>query len=398
MRTVTTPPFIHTSSSLRIIVLGYLVRGPIGGMAWCTLHFLHGLRRLGHEVLFIEDSTDSPWSCYDPVRSVFDADPTYGINYVTEVFAREGIPEGWAYWDAHTTRWLGPRARDAEATCRNADLLINISGITPLREWTTGIPRRVLIDTDPVFMQVRHLTDTSALALARQHTVFFTYGERVGRADCLMPDDGLPWRPMRQPIVIERWPSTPVPAAARFTTVMQWNSYETRQHGGRHFGMKSESFQPFLDLPNHSTAPLELAIGGKDAPREALALAGWRIVNPLEVSRWPWDYQNYIRSSAGEFGVAKHGYVTANTGAFSDRTAAFLTSGRPAIVQDTGFSEFLPTGEGLVPFTNRSEAIDALDRVMSDPIRHHRAARAIAEAHFNSDVILTRIIDIAMNG
>jgi len=387
----------RSRAALRIVVLGYLVRGPVGGMAWVTLHFLHGLRRLGHDVWFIEDSTDSPWCCYDPQRSVTDADPTYGLSYAATVFAREGLGDNWAYWDAHTARWLGAGAARALEACAHADLVLNLSGINPLRAWTAAIPHRAFIDTDPVFTQIRHLTDAAARELARGHTVFFTYGEHFGRPGCLIPDDGFPWRPTRQPIVLEHWPVRPVPAGAPFATIMLWNSYDVRRHGGREFGMKSESFGPYVELPARSPLPLELALGGPDAPRAMLATAGWRIVSPLDVSWWPWDYRDYIAASAGEFGVAKHGYVTSRSGAFSDRTAAFLASGRPVVVQETGFSDHLPAGEGLLPFSTPDEAVAALEAAQRNPLRHQRAARAIAEQHFDSDVVLGRLVDEAMS-
>ena len=192
------------NSRLRIVVLGYLVRGPVGGMAWVSLHYLLGLRRLGHDVTFIEDSTDSPWCCYDPERSVTDADPSFGIRYATAVFSRSGLGEDWAYWDGHTARWLGSSAPTAAEKCHQADLLINISGANPLREWTAAIPRRAFLDTDPVYTQIRHLTDDAERARAGEHNVFFTFGESFGRPDCEIPADGFPWRPTRQ-----RQPSDP---------------------------------------------------------------------------------------------------------------------------------------------------------------------------------------------
>lgn len=377
-------------------MLGYLVRGPVGGMAWVTLHFLHGLRRLGHDVWFIEDSGDSPWCCYDPERFVTDADPSFGLRYANEVFAREQLGHTWAYWDAHTSRWLGAGAAGAAEACRQADLVLNLSGINQLRAWSCDAPRRLFLDTDPVFTQVRHLNDPQARAHAAAHNRFFTYGEHFGRPGCTIPDDGFPWRPTRQPIALEHWPVKPCPPGAAFTTIMQWKSYAPAEHGGRRFGMKSETFPPYLDLPTRSKAPLELALGGTHAPREMLAQAGWRLTNPLENSLWPWDFRDYIRRSAGEFGVAKDGYVATRSGAFSDRTAAYLASGRPAIVQDTGFSSSLPVGEGLLPFSSPDEAIAALHSAQSDPVRHQRAARAIAEAHFDSDRVLGSLLEETM--
>lgn len=387
----------HPHRPLRIVVLGYLVRGPVGGMAWVTLHYLHTLRSLGHDVWFIEDSTDSAWCCYDPQRSVTDADPSFGLGYTAEVFRREGLPPKWAYWDAHTGRWLGAGARHALEACRSADLVLNLSGINTLRTWTAEIPNRAFIDTDPGFTQIRHLTDPTARELAAQHTSFFTYAEHFGLPDCTIPQDGFPWQPMRQPIALDRWPVRTARRGAPFTTIMQWNSYAVKSYQGQHLGMKSESFAPYFDLPGKTTVPLELALGGADAPRAELQRAGWRLVNPLEVSLWPWDYQAYIRDSAGEFGVAKHGYVSTHSGAFSDRTAAYLVSGRPVVVQDTGFSKTFPVGEGLLPYSTPEQAIAALEAAQREPEKHQRAARALAESLFDGRKVLRGVVDAAMS-
>src|SRR5262249_31602723 len=149
-------------------------------------------------------------------------------------------------------------------------------------------------------------------------------------------------------VVLDAWPVTPVPRSGRFTTVLQWDSYPTLEHDGRRFGMKSESFEPFFELPTHTCASLELALGSAVAPRAELEAAGWRLRSPLGPTATPWSYRCYIRRSLAEFSVAKHGYVAAWTGWFSERSANYLASGRPVVCQDTGFSEILPTGEGLL--------------------------------------------------
>jgi hypothetical protein len=83
---------------LRIVVLGYLVRCPLGGMAWHHLQYVAGLARLGHQVWFVEDSGDDPWaSCYDPSRGTTDADPSYGLEFARDGFELLGIPDCWAY-------------------------------------------------------------------------------------------------------------------------------------------------------------------------------------------------------------------------------------------------------------------------------------------------------------
>ncbi|HEX6899172.1 MAG TPA: hypothetical protein VF789_05640 [Thermoanaerobaculia bacterium] len=374
----------------RIAVLGYIVRGPLGGLVWHHLQYVAGLRALGHDVLFVEDSDDYP-SCYDPSRHVVDADPSYGLRFAADAFGRVGAGDCWAYFDAHTGRWLGPAAGRARAFCESADVALNLSGVNPLRDWTAGAPVRALIDTDPAFTQIRHLTDPAAREQALAHTAFFTFGENFGKPDCFIPDDGLPWKPTRQPVTLDAWEVTPGPEDGPFTTVLQWDSYPAREHGGRRFGMKSESFAGFLDLPSLCEETFELALGTAGAPREMLSAKGWRIRDPLELKDAP-SYQRYIRSSKGEFSVAKHGYVASRSGWFSERSAAYLASGRPVVVQDTGFTAWMRTGLGVVPFSNAEEAAEAVASVSRDYEQHCAAAREIAEEYFDAAKVLPALL------
>lgn len=208
-------------------------------------------------------------------------------------------------------------------------------------------PVRILIDTDPVFTQIRHLSDPLALGQARAHTAFFSFGETIGSTNQDVPDDGIRWRPTRQPIVLDAWPVTPGRRDGSFTTVMQCDSYPTVEHRGRRYGLKSDSFDPCLRLPGNHRSPLEAALGSASASRSELAGHGWTVRDPLEVTRSPWKYQRYIRDSKAEFSIAKHGYVVTRCGWFSERSAAYLASGRPVVVQDTGFGRALPCGSGL---------------------------------------------------
>jgi hypothetical protein len=381
----------------RIAVLGYIVRGPLGGLVWHHLQYVTGLRALGHDVLFVEDSDDYP-SCYDPSRHVVDTDPSFGLRFAAETFGRAGVGDLWAFHDAHTGRWLGPAAGRARAFCESADLVLNLSGVNPLRDWLAGAPARALVDTDPAFTQIRHLTDPAARERALGHTAFLTFGENFGRPGCSIPDDGLPWVPTRQPVTLGAWEVTPGPERGPFTTVMQWESYAAREHGGRRFGMKSDSFAEFLDLPSASAETFELALGTAKAPRDLLSARGWHIRDPLAVARDAPDYQRYIRASKGEFSVAKHGYVTSRSGWLSERSAAYLASGRPVAAQDTGFTEWLAAGLGLVPFSTREEAADAVARISGDYARHCRAAREVAESFFDARKVLPALVEHALAG
>jgi hypothetical protein len=378
----------NNSSALRIVVLGYLVRGPLGGMASYHLQYLTGLAELGHDVHFFEDSDDYP-SCYDPSRDVTDQDPTYGLRFAESTFRRAGLEDRWAYYDAHTSRWIGPCSDRALEICRASDLLIDVGGLAPMRPWLLEIDARALIDLDPVFTQIRHLTDTDARERAMQHTAFFTVGENVGRGSDL-PVDRFPCQPTRQPLVLGSWRVPRPPPDANFTPDPM------REFRGRRYGMKSDSFAPFLELPARVGPVLELAVGSASAPRTLLRSKGWSVCDPREPTRDPWTYRSYIEASKAEFSVAKHGYVVTRSGWFSDRSAAYLATGRPVLLQETGFSDWLESGLGVLSFRTLEEAAEGVEEIQQRYELHARAAREIAESYFDSRKVLPSLVEAAL--
>ncbi len=384
------------SNRLRVIVLGYIVRGPVGGFASYFLQYMIGLAQLGHEVYFFEVGDDYP-SCYDPSRDLTDRDPTYGLRFATKLFNRVGLGNRWAYHHAGTSCWLGPCADRITEVCSTADLLLNVGGVNQVQPWLMEVPVRAFVDLDPVFTQVKHLTDKTAHERAMHHTAFLTVGENIGRQQSSIPHDGLPWQVTRQPIVLDSWPLTPGPTHGKFTTVMQWESYPALEYGGARYGLKSDSFGPYLDLPDRVGRIFELAVGGPAVPCDLLRTKGWEPRNPLEVTQNPWTYQHYIQQSKAEFSVAKEAYVATHSGWFSDRSAAYLASGRPVVIQETGFSDWLQTGSGVIPFTTPEEALGGIDEINSDYEFHCRAARAIAEEYFDSRKVLSHLIECAMS-
>jgi hypothetical protein len=385
-----------STGQLRIVVLGYLVRGPIGGMAWHHLQYVLGFKQLGHEVLFLEESEDYP-SCYDPTTHQIGTDPTYGLKFTKYAFDRLGVDSQWAYYDAHKKQWHGPAAGMVDRFCEAADTLVNVSGVNRLLPALQQIPVRILIDTDPAFTQIRHLTNEVARSRGLQHNGFFSFGETIEAGKSSVPDDGFQWHATRQPVVLDAWPTSNGPNHGAFTTVMQWESYPGVDVDGHHFGMKSESFNMVRELPSRVTAQLEIALGGKSAPRQELTRLGWRLADPLSVTRDPWTYQAYLQKSRGEFGVAKHGYVVSRSGWFSERTACYLATGRPVVVQDTGFSQFIPCGEGIFAFVDAKSAIDALHRVEEGYQKHCRAARELAGEYFGSNKVLCSLLERAFS-
>jgi hypothetical protein len=381
---------------LRITVCGYIVRGPLGGLAWHHLQYVLGLSRMGHEVFFVDDS-DNYASCYHPDTHALSTDPSYGLAFCGAAFDRLGLDGQWAYFDEHSNRWLGPAAAGAAERAREADLLLDVSAVNPVRDWWSGIPARVLIDTDPAFTQLRHLADPKLHELAADaHTHFATYAENVGTTATL-PDDGFRWFATRQPVVLDAWPVRPAPRDGAWTTVMQWNSYPERKFGGTVYGMKSKSFKPYFDLPSRvRDQQLVLAIGSDTAPRKRLAAEGWEVLDPISVTRDPWQFQNFVQQSKGEFGVAKHGYVVSRSGWFSERTANYLASGRPAIVEDSGFTDWMNPTAGLMAFSTPEEAVESLRAVDVDYDAHCMAAREVAATYFDHRLVLGQLLDTAM--
>lgn len=377
---------------MRIIVLGYIVRGPYGGLVWHHLQYVLGLKQLGHEVLFLEDSDNYP-SCSTPSHTELITDPSYGLQFIQKTFERFDLKGSWAYYDSYTNQWFGRSPKEVLSFCNNADAVLNLSAVNPLRDWWSKIPIRILLDTDPAFTQIRHLTNKQDKAIACHHTSFFSFGENFGKPNCFIPDDGFDWQPTRQPVFLEAWKYSAGNRAAKWTTVMQWDSYKRKEYNNQLFGMKSEAFEPYFDLPKKLADEFELAIGSATAPKDKLRTHGWQVVNSVAVTSTSETYQHFIQQSKGEWSVAKHGYVISNSGWFSERTAAYLASGRPAVVQETGFSAFVGTGKGLFSFSSPEDVQIAFEKINENYAAHCRWARELARDFFDSRKVLSLLLE-----
>jgi hypothetical protein len=386
-----------SNGRLRVIVLGWLIREPTGGQAWHALNYVHGLAALGHDVYYIEDSGDTSM-CYGPDMRRPTNDATYGLRFAANAFSRLGLGDRWAYYDAHTNEWKGARASDARGLCKSADLMLHVSAFHSLRDWLERIPIRVMIDTDPGFTQIRNLTDPLFHQRCEGHTAFFSFGENFGKQCCAIPRDGFPWRPTRQPMSLAAWPYTPGPRDGRYTTVMQWQSWQAPwEYKGLRLATKAESFRQFINLPARLGPIFEIAVRSRwTSPHAMLRQAGWGIADIDGISRDPWTYRAFIQGSKAEFGIAKAGYVETRCGWFSERSAAYLASGRPVLHQDTGFPDWLPCGKGVFAFRSPDEVIDAVSRIDADYDAHCRAARELAVDYFSTDRVLPLLIDAAI--
>ena len=382
-------------SSLRVIVTGLIAQYPMGGVAWDYLQYVLGLTRLGHDVYYLEDSGQWP---YNPLELGLSNDCTYNVNYLAKVMGRFGLGNKWAYRFPLRFRWFGLDDDERMRVVRSADLLINVSSTLQSIEAYREARRLVYIDTDPVFTQVKLARGQADFRkLVDAHDVHFSFGECFSGD---VPATGHHWRATRQPIVLSEW--CPLePRRDVFTTVMGWKSCNSLMYDGRTYGQKDVEFKRFLELPG-KVAPttLEIAVSPGKArrlPRDLLAQKGWRLVDPLKVCPDVDSYREYIAASMAEWSVAKNGYVRGQPGWFSCRSACYLAAGRPVVVQDTGFRSVLPVGEGLLPFADVEEAAAAIREVRGNYARHAKGARAIAEEYFDSDKVLNRLIEEAMN-
>lgn len=370
---------------MKILVAGIIARYPFGGVTWCSLMYLLGLRALGHEVLYIEDTGEC---VYDPVQNTRSIDPAYGTSYIHASLAPFDLGDKWAFVN-YDGSYHGRSADEVRRYCADADLFLNLSGGSWFwREEYARIPRTAFIDSDPAFTQLAIAkAEPWYVEFFKRFDRLFTFGSNIGTPASLVPVGAFTWRPTWQPIVLDQWRTDRVPGD-RFTTVMTWQTESFTDVGGN----KDVEFLKYLDLPSRTPQPFELAVNG---PRAMLREHGWYTVDAMGVSRTPWDYRDFIQGSKAEFGVAKHTYVSTNSGWFSDRTACYLASGRPALAQDTGWTAHLPSGEGLLAFSTPDEALAGIDSVNGDYRRHARCAADIAREHFDAGRVLGRLLDEA---
>jgi hypothetical protein len=382
-------------SSLRIIVTGQMAQYPLGGVTWFYLQYVLGLARLGHDVYYIEDSGQWP---YSPQEQALPEDCSFNVNYLAAVMARYGLADKWAYCFPWQSQWFGLSEERRREVIASADLLVNVSGTLERPQEYRQVRRMAYLDTDPVFTQAKLARGQKDFRKDIDlHDAQFSYGEC---SSSLVPDTGHHWRPTRVPIVLSEW-RTGQPYRNVFTTIMNWTSHNSVVHDGRTYGQKDVEFKRFLDLP-HRVAPsvIELAIGpghGQRTPYDLLRYKGWKLVDPADVCPDLDSLRTYTESSMAEWSVAKNGYVVGQSGWFSERSARYLAAGRPVIVQDTGFSKIFPVGQGVVPFNDFEEAVDGIRRVESDYECHSRAARALAEEYFDSAKVLRCLVNQVMD-
>jgi hypothetical protein len=396
------------SSDSRIVVTGLAATYPLGGVFWDYIQYVLGFLSLGHDVLYLEDT--GRW-CYRPAQKTFVESGAENARllgqHLQELDPR--LADRWFFRDAQGEVFGRPE-NEVLQFCRDADLFLHISASCWMRDEYFEARRVAFIDSDPMYTQASVPAwlagqatpeESERIEMLQKHDVFFTFGENVGGEDCLVPQGIFDWKPTRQPIVRDCWTPHAVSLEKRrpmLTTIASWEP--SQEAGpvveGRAYSGKGTEFERFLSLPDRSPLPLELALSGK-FPRERLEDQGWHIIDAYSVSHDPWVYRDYLASSFGEWSVAKNAYVASRSGWFSCRSACYLALGVPVIVQDTGFGHSIPTGEGILAFESLPEAADAIDQLQRNPQKHRDAALDAVAATFDSDRVLTRLLEEALS-
>jgi hypothetical protein len=356
-----------------------------GGQTMFLLQYLRGLERLGHRVLFVEFRQKEPTETREAV-----------LRYFSDVIGTWWHPEWAALIIESPLKSLygldpGQVARIAD----QADGLITLSAHYRAEPFPLirHVRPRILVESDPGYTQLWAVEEDSPAKVFGEHDLYFTVGRNIGTPRCSLPTSGIHWRHTWNPVVLDMWAGEWPITRDRFTTIADWRGYGYLEFEGQVLGPKAEEFRKFIDLPRIAGEALEISIRiDPDDPDVAyLQEHGWRLES-TELVATPGLYQEYVTGSLAEFSCAKGGYVGTRCGWFSDRSSYYLAAGRPVVVQDTGFEELVPTGQGLFSVRTPEEAADAIKAIRRDYARHAWAARALAREHFDSDRILKNLL------
>ncbi len=367
-----------------------------GGHFWVYLQYVLGLRQLGCEVYWLEAFRSKGRAETEAAAlTIFrQRMKQHGLNAKTILYVTHSKEPS---HDA-PTEYLDMDREEAEAIFARADLLLNFHyGISPVL--LAQFRRTALVDIDPGLLQ---FWMSRGQVRVPRHDFYFTTGENVGLRGSRIPDCGLDWIHIHPAVCLVQWPFTFDPKCEAFTTVSAWDSSDWIVDGEETYeNTKRTAFLEFADLPRLTRQPLELALFLRHArdfeDREHLERRGWRIRVSRDVAATPEAYQAYIQQSRGEFSCAKRSCLKLQNGWVSDRTLCYLASGKPAVVQDTGPSTVLPNGEGIFRFNTPQQAVEAFDAINADYERHCRAARKLAETHFDAKHIAAKILSHALN-
>ena len=362
-----------------------------GGHFWVYMQYMLGLRQLGCQVYWLEQFN------LDPEAEQGKA----ALQIFSERMQKFGLQDNFILYAAeensdHLT-YVGRAAEEVESIFRQTDLLLNFhyaAGNNILKRFK----RTALVDIDPGLLQfwISH----NQLHV-QPHDLYFTIGETVGTPRAFFPDCGFTWIPIRPVVNLEAWPFTYRPEAKFFTSISTWEieDWVVSENEEYYENSKRINYLRFANLPQNLQQELELALylTEEDEPeRNLMERGGWNIRLSREVAGNPEAYQTYIQDSRGEISAVKPSCIFFQNAWMSDRSLCYLASGKPVVVQNTGPSTYLPDGEGLLRFSDKEQAVMAIEEINSSYLHHCKAAREIAEEYFDSQKVLAKLLNQAI--
>jgi hypothetical protein len=381
----------ETPEMARILFSAYMVRYPTGGMMSGALQYMLGLARLGHEVTLVERAG---WesSCWNPSTREESDDCAYGVDVVDRFLRRFGL-ERFCYLDIDG-RQHGTVAGHIDEAFERADAFVEFGCIGEWAEEMAAVPVTAFIEGEPGRRHIELELERRRGVPPTHYDHYFTNGCHVGTPASGSPTAGLEWVPVVSPVDTAPHLHAPPPRGSTFSTVMNWQALHPVEFEGVRYGQKDVEFANFETLPSLAPdARFAVAVSGPATPRARLEELGWHQLDADDVTISYDSYLRFLDASLGEFSVAKHAFVALNTGWFSERSGVYLARGRPVVVQDTGFGEYLPTGEGLFAVRTVDEAAAAVEEVLRDPARHSRAARELAREHLEAASVMAGVAD-----
>jgi hypothetical protein len=382
-----------------VIVSGALANKPgNGGNAWSRMSWTRGFQRPGCEVFFIEQLPAAA------ERGVHAASTSASEKFFRETMAQFGLAQNSALLAGNEVL-IGPPLTELVRRAKDSALLFNLSGHLTQPEIFSAARCKIYYDDDPGFTQFWHAQGNDVRLAG--HDFHFTIGENIGLDNfkpeisnlksnaCPIPTGNIRWRHTRAPVVLADWPVCPPKIFDCFTTIASWRgAFGPVSNEGKTYGLKCHEFRKFFALPQRVKQTCEVALQIHPADKkdlDALRAHGWRVIEPQTVAQDCDSFRSYIQNSSAEFSPAQGIYVETNSGWFSDRTVRYLASGRPALVQETGFGQHIKTGAGLLSFCNLEEAVAGAEKISRDYEFHCRAAREIAEEFFDADKIIRKL-------
>jgi hypothetical protein len=364
-----------------------------GGSAWVRMSWAEAFRELGFEVVFVEQIAER--HCVDERGAPAPFESSANIRAFHAAVEAFGFRGRAALVCSDDGRVEGMPAGELLARAEGAALLVNVSGHLRWPALLVRLPRRVFVDLDPGYTQIWSEAGSGHVGLAG-HELHFTVALSVGSDSCVLPSAGVEWRPIRQPVVLDRWEPAGGCSFDGFTTVASWRgAFGPISWAGTTYGLKAHEFRRFSRLPRLAGERFAVALdihAADAADRERLLAGGWDLVDPAETATVE-GFRRFVRASAAEFSPAQGVYVETGSGWFSDRTVRYLAAGRPALVQDTGFSKHLPTGEGLLSFRDLDQARAGVRAIAADYGAHRVAARRLAAEWFAPQAALAPLLD-----